>query len=456
MNGFGNRPGKDDQVQVEHIIIGWLSVFVVRLVWHRTKIKWWLKRTQDGLLRRWRAKSPHDCPSCRSGVRFESPVIQWKVTPYAQCKSKRGRKKRIASQGYACPNGACAYFGIIDAAVHALVSHGKRGKGHDIQYFKCQACQKTFTCRRGTPLYYLKTDVKRIEFVLWFLAEGVDRSVLIRYTGHADATLARWLMRAGDHSQLLHNQFFRGLSLALIQMDELYAPVRSTDKARWVWLAIDPISKALPALHLGSRQAQSAYALLHDLHLRLADDCVPAFTTDGLRSYFYAITAHFGSWWRPPRARTDHWQPAPALLHGQLIKRNRGRQLAFTVTRMTHGKRRHLLAFLKRYGFNPTIQTAFIERVNLTIRQCISLLTRRTWSTARSDTYLLAHLEWWRAYYHFGRPHQALRVPIPGFRHKFQPRTPAMALGLTDHVWSVADILHQPFITAPVLSSVPT
>ena len=297
-------------MQIEHIVIGWLSILVVRLVWqrHRTKIKRWLKRTQDGLPRRWRAKSPHDCPGCRSGVRFESPVIQWKVTPYAQCKSKRGRKKRIASQGYACPNGACAYFGIIDAAVHALVSHGKRGKEHDIQYFKCQACQKTFTCRRGTPLYYLKTDVKRIEFVLWFLAEGVDRSVLIRYTGHADATLARWLMRAGDHSQLLHNQFFRGLTLALIQMDELYARVRTADKARWVWLAIDPISKALPALHLGSRQAQSAYALLHDLHLRLADDCVPAFTTDGLRSYFYAITAHFGNWWRPP-----HPVPGPNI-----------------------------------------------------------------------------------------------------------------------------------------------
>jgi IS1 family transposase len=213
-------------------------------------------------------------------------------------------------------------------------------------------------------------------------------------------------MRAGNHSQLLHHQFF--------------------------------------------------HALLHDLHLRLVDDCVPAFTTDGLRSYFYAITAHFGSWWRPPRARTDHWQPALALLHGQLIKRKRGRQLTFTVTRMTLGKRRHLMMLLKAHGFNLTIQTAFVERVNLTIRQCISLLTRRTCSTTRSDTYLLAHVEWWRAYYHFERSHQALRVPLPGYRHKFRSRTPAMALGLTDHVWSVADILHRPLITTPALSSVPT
>jgi transposase-like protein len=102
-----------------------------------------------------------------------------------------GHKKRIVSQGYACPHGACAHFGITDAAVHALISHGKRGKKHDIQYFKCRACQKTFTCYRGTPLYHLKANVERIAFVLRYLAEGADRSVLIRYTGYVDVTLAR-------------------------------------------------------------------------------------------------------------------------------------------------------------------------------------------------------------------------------------------------------------------------
>ena len=74
--------------------------------------------------------------------------------------------------------------------------------------------------------------------------------------------------------------------MALIQMDELYAKVRGIKEARWLWLAIDPVSKVIPSLHLGGRKSGDAYALLHDLEARLEADCVPAFTTDGLRGYF--------------------------------------------------------------------------------------------------------------------------------------------------------------------------
>ena len=266
--------------------------------------------------------------------------------------------------------------------------------------------------------------------------------MLIRYTGHPDSTIARWLTRVGNHSQSLDNRYFRSLTFALIQMDELYAKVRNINKARWLWLAIDPVSKALPSLHVGSRQADSAYTLVHDLKLRLAHGCVPAFTTDGLRTYFYAITAHFGEWFRPKRARTDHWKPHDDLLHGQLIKRKHKRKLTCTHTRMTIGKRSKLFDILEEHGFNPIIQTAFIERVNLSIRQGISLLTRRTWSTARSEDYLLMHVEWWRAYYHFIRPHESLKG-----------QTPAMNLGLTDQIWSVRDMLMTPLIpTSAVVS----
>ena len=82
--------------------------------------------------------------------------------------------------------------------------------------------------------------------------------------------------------------------------------------------------------------------------------------------------------------------------------------------------------------------------MNLTIRQGVSLLTRKTWSLPQSDQQLLLHVQWWRAYYHFIRVHDALQEPIPGFKRKYNPRTPAMALGLTDQVWSVADFLAKP------------
>lgn len=90
--------------------------------------------------------------------------------------------------------------------------------------------------------------------VLWFMAEGVDLSVMVRYTGYADATLARWLNKAGQHSHQLHDVLFRGLVIPLAQMDELYARVRSPERSRWLWVVIDPISKALPTIHLGGRK----------------------------------------------------------------------------------------------------------------------------------------------------------------------------------------------------------
>jgi transposase-like protein len=174
---------------------------------------------------------------------------------------------------------------------------------------------------------------------LWFLAEGVDASVLVRFTGHADATLARWLNRMGGHSLAWHNRFFRDLIFTVLQIDELYTRVRSIASARWLWLAIDPVSKAIPTLHVGGRTKPDAFAVVHDLKLRLAPDIVPAFTTDGLRSYFYALTAHFGAWFRPPRARTNHWKPSDDLHYGMLIKRKQRHRTTFTLTRMAFGRR---------------------------------------------------------------------------------------------------------------------
>ncbi len=140
-----------------------------------------------------------------------------------------------------------------------------------------------FTSRKGTPLYYLKTKPERVEMVLWFLVEGVDLAVMVRYTaGTKDATLARWLERMGRHSKGLHNMLFRGLILALVQLDELYAKVRDQEKAAWLWLAIDPVTKVIPTLYLGGRKNEDACAVAHDLKERLDPACVPSFTRDGL------------------------------------------------------------------------------------------------------------------------------------------------------------------------------
>jgi len=178
---------------------------------------------------------------------------------------------------------------------------------------------------------------------------------------------------------------------------------------------------------------------------RLDPDCVPSFLTDGLWGYFYALTAHFGHWFRPKRARTDHWAVDKEFRHGQLVKRKERRKLKYAVQRMAWGKRSELFDVLEANGFRRVIQTSFIERVNLTFRQCVAALGRQTWSLL-SEQQLLYHAEWFRLYYHLARPHESLREPVPGLKGRYRDRTPAMALGITDRVLSVGDILRTPLI----------
>ena len=434
---------------IEHLLIALLTLQIVRLWWrlNRGRVKRWMKRAKAYRPRKRHPKSPKDCPHCQRGVRLSGVQIEGKVKPWSEVKSRRGRKKRYRTEGYACLNPECAYFGQRDEHVHALVRHTVRGKDKDIVYLKCQACGRVFSSRKGTPLYNLKTKVKRVEMVLWFLAEGVNYAVLMRYTGHKDATMARWLERVARHSRGWHDELFRGLVLKLVQLDELHAKVRDSEQAKWLWLAIDPVSKVIPSLHLGGRKSEDAYAVAHDLKERLAPGCVPSFVTDGLWSYFYALSAHFGYWFRPKRARTDHWAVAKDFRHGQLVKRRERRKLSYVIQRMAWGRRRELFALLKGLGFRQVIQTAYVERVNLTFRQSMAPLARQTWSLV-SERQLLHHAEWFRFYYNVGRTHRSLREPVRGLRRRYRKRTPAMALGITDHVMTVGEILHMPLVPA--------
>ena len=107
---------------------------------------------------------------------------------------------------------------------------------------------------------------------------------------------------------------------------------------------------------------------------------------------------------------------------------------------------------LQGMGFSGRLNTAFIERVNLTVRHAIAALARRTWATAQQSPHLLANLEWWRAYYHFVRPHESLRVAFAEPRERggkrlaqrYRQRTPAMAAGKTNRRWTAREVLSYP------------
>ncbi len=404
-------------------------------------------------------RCPDDCPACRlasspssAGGPEPAPVRPWR-----EVKSRRGAPKRINTEGFACPNHQCQYFGITDAHIHALVGDGKHGRTEPIQTFRCQACRTTFTCRRNTPLYRLKTPSQQVAVVLSALAEGLDPSAAERVFGFRQATITTWLTRAGKHAQILHERFFCHLQLPHLQLDELRTRLRSATQVLWLWLAIDPCTKILPVLQLGPRTQTMAHRLIHSLRERLAPGCLPLFTSDGLNLYFYALTAHFGHWLQEGRRGRNvrRWQVKAGLIYGQVKKSYRRRRLVRVTQVMRLGTEDALKVTLQGLGFSGRLNTAFIERVNLTVRHGIAALARRTWATAQQSSCLLAHLEWWRAYYHFVRPHQALRVALMQPRERggnrlaqrYRPRTPAMAAGRTTRRWTAREVLLCPLLS---------
>ena len=201
------------------------------------------------------------------------------------------------------------------------------------------------------------------------------------------------------------------------------------------------------------------HMVIHSLRQILAPGYLPLFTSDGLNLYFYALTAHFGQWLEVVRRGRNvyQWQVAAELIYGQVKKIYRRRKLVRVTHVMRLGTGAALTAALQGMGLSGRLNIAFIERVNLTVRHGVAALARRTWATAKLAPQLLAHLEWWRAYYHFVRPHASLRLALVQPRERggklmaqrYRQRTPAMAAGRTNRRWTVREMLYYPLPPVP-------
>ncbi len=255
-------------------------------------------------------RTPDDCPLCHlaSTPSLGAGPVPGPIHPWREVKSRRGAPKRIDTEGFACPNPQCLYFGITDAHIHALVGDGKHGQTERIQTFRCQTCRTTFTSRRNTPLYRLKTPSQQVAQVLSALAEGLDASAAERVFGYQQATITSWLTRAGKHAQTLHEHFFYHLHLPHLQLDELRTRLRCATQVLWLWLAIDPTTKLLPVLHLGPRTQDAAHRVIHFLRHILAAFLPPPFHQRWLKRVLLCFDSSF---WDMAARETQRAQRAP-------------------------------------------------------------------------------------------------------------------------------------------------
>src|SRR5215813_8102701 len=216
---------------------------------------------------------------------------------------------------------------------------------------------------------------------------------------------------------------------------------------------MDPTSKLLVVVDVGRRTLAMAQRVVHQATQMLASGCVPLLLTDGLKDYGTAILTHFGQWMQPERRQDKgpspkpRWMPLPALLYAQVVKSYRRRRLVGVKHRVVFGTQRAIAQALATCGW--TINPAFVERLNLDIRQRVAAIGRRVNTLCQGEAGVRDQLALFQTYHNFVLPHASLRQPLlipeatngKGSARLWRPCTPAMAAGLTDHVWTLREVL---------------
>src|SRR5262249_36429475 len=296
----------------------------------------------------------------------------------------------------------------------------------------CTACQGYFPEHHGTIFHGKQSAVELIVRVLACLAEGLGIRATARVCEVDATTVLHWLVEAAEQLRAFSAYFLCTLHLEQLQLDEVYAVLRdvkagaiSNDEAirrlerspSWVWTAMDPTSKLLVVVDVGTRTLTMAQRVVHQVVQGLAPGCVPLFLTDGFTEYTTALLTHYGQWVQSPRQRAQgpvpkpRWMPLTGLLYAQVVKTVQRRRLVRVRRRVVFGTLEAIQQVLAACGWR--IQTAFVERLNLPIRQHVAEGGRGVRTLCKGEDGLRQQLALYHVYYNFCLPHASLRVSLP-------------------------------------------
>lgn len=261
--------------------------------------------------------------------------------------------------------------------------------------------------------------------------EGVSISAIARIKGISWNTAARWLERAADAAGRFNDKMTRGYVLREIQADEIRTFLVKKGKATWIMTTIEVWSRLWPSTVVGRRSYRNIRRIVEETSRRGRFERIPLITTDG----YYYYRAVIGRLFRR------------ACVYAQVVKTRRCDRVVTVDRRLVIGSEWQLKEALTWSEDSWTLNTSFIERLNLTIRQGSAYLGRRSPCYARSREHLEDHLELLRCHYNFVRPHSALRFGT-------EVRTPAMQAGLVSRRLTFRKIFMSVagmFFCAPIL-----
>src|SRR5437867_1530974 len=298
-----------------------------------------------------------------------------------------------------CPNRQCPL--ARKASSGNIIGHGfYRTNGGRRRRYRCSTCGKTFCSNTGTPYHRLQHRRATFDEVAALSVEGLNKSAIARVKRISWNTVQRWLQRAAGSCRRFNDRKTTGYAITEVQADEIRTIIRRKEQPIWIFAAIEVWSRFWPATIVGRRSYRNTLTLFRDISSRMNLERVPLITTDGFTFYAKVIRRVFG----------------PACLYGQVIKTRRNDRIVKVERRAAIGADWRLEKILADSEDSSKLNTSFIERLNLTIRQGSAYLLRRIICHPRWKAYLEDHLELLRCHYNFVRPQDAGHTSGIGYK----------------------------------------
>jgi len=349
--------------------------------------------------------------------------------------------------------------GIDENLRNTLNTHGVAGLFIEPEQIVVSSTTSKVTrrnCRNATALYNANLSDQSFATISKSLAEGVGIRSTTRIQGVNKKTVLLVLRKAAFHVAKVSQNLLKNLNVSECQLDEMWSFIAKKEKNltdvermvgilgdAWIWIAFDAVTKIFVATVIGKRTTAFAVKLLEEVE-RVTCHIPDLFSSDQLDQYPEALLQVYGLRYCPPRKPGPGRPPQPrlvpphALNYVQVVKRYKQNRVIKVDRKVVFGDPVVIEQILQESPVSQRINTSYVERANGTVRHVDARCNRKTYRFSKLRENHQRQFDLSMGYYHLCKPHKSLS------NREGKSTTPFMAAGITDHVWTMTEILTYP------------